>query len=86
MFPRLPRHYVAVYRYRALIQSGTTSDVQSLPNLKLAESGLLWLRMQVPENVVKYVHEGDEMQIRVDQIGTTPGYNPRSATLSAIVF
>jgi len=67
-----PLDGVIVWRYAdtgALIQSGTASDVQSLPIVKLAESGLLRLRMPVPEDAVKYVHEGDEMQIRVDALG-----------------
>ncbi len=67
-----PLDGVIVWRYAdtgALIQSGTTSDVQSLPIVKLAESGLLRLRLPVPEDAVKYVHEGDEMQIRVDALG-----------------
>ena len=53
----------------ALIQSGTSSDVQSLPIVKVAESGILRLRMPVPEDAVRYVHEGDLMQIRVDALG-----------------
>ncbi|HEX5236466.1 MAG TPA: efflux RND transporter periplasmic adaptor subunit [Silvibacterium sp.] len=53
----------------ALIQSGTGSDVQSLAIVKLAESGILRLRMPVPEDAVKYVREGDAMQIRVDALG-----------------
>lgn len=67
-----PLDGVIIWRYAdtgALIQSGTTSDVQSLPIVKLAESGVLRLRLPVPENAVKYVHEGDELQIRVDAIG-----------------
>jgi RND family efflux transporter MFP subunit len=67
-----PLDGVIVWRYAdtgALIQSGTGSDVQSLPIVKLAESGLLRLRMPVPEDAVKYVHAGDEMHIRVDAIG-----------------
>lgn len=67
-----PLDGVVIWRYAdtgALIQAGTTSDVQSLPIVKIAESGLLRLRMPVPENAVKYVHEGDLMSIRVDAIG-----------------
>jgi RND family efflux transporter MFP subunit len=67
-----PLDGVVIWRYAdtgALIQAGTTSDVQSLPIVKVAESGVLRLRMPVPENAVKYVHEGDLMQIRVDAIG-----------------
>jgi RND family efflux transporter MFP subunit len=67
-----PLDGVIIWRYAdtgALIQSGTTSDVQSLPIVKLAESGILRLRLPVPENAVQHVHEGDQMQIRVDAIG-----------------
>jgi RND family efflux transporter MFP subunit len=67
-----PLDGVIIWRYAdtgALIQSGTTSDVQSLPIVKLAESGLLRLRLPVPENAVRYIHEGDEIQIRVDALG-----------------
>ena len=67
-----PLDGVVIWRYAdtgALIQAGTTSDVQSLPIVKVAESGILRLRMPVPENAVKYVHEGDLMTIRVDAIG-----------------
>jgi RND family efflux transporter MFP subunit len=52
-----------------LLQSGTGSDTQSLPVVTLAQSGLLRLRLPVPEDAVKYVHVGDEMQVRVDAIG-----------------
>jgi RND family efflux transporter MFP subunit len=63
---------VVVWRYAntgTLIQSGTGSDTQSLPVVTLAQSGLLRLRLPVPEDAVKYVHVGDEMQVRVDAIG-----------------
>ena len=63
---------VVVWRYAntgTLIQSGTGSDSQSLPVVTLAQSGLLRLRLPVPEDAVKYVHVGDEMQVRVDAIG-----------------
>jgi RND family efflux transporter MFP subunit len=63
---------VVVWRYAntgALLQSGTGSDIQSLPVVTLAQSGLLRLRLPVPEDAVKYVHVGDEMQVRVDALG-----------------
>jgi RND family efflux transporter MFP subunit len=63
---------VVVWRYAntgALLQSGMGSDSQSLPVVTLAQSGLLRLRLPVPEDAVKYVHVGDEMQVRVDAIG-----------------
>jgi RND family efflux transporter MFP subunit len=65
---------VVVWRYAdtgALIQSGDNSNDSNLPIVKLSQSGLLRLRMPVPENDVKYVHIGDPMQVRVDAIGRT---------------
>ncbi|MGD0893456.1 MAG: efflux RND transporter periplasmic adaptor subunit [Terracidiphilus sp.] len=67
-----PLDGVIVWRYAdtgALIQSGTNSNEQDIPIVRLSESGLLRLRMPIPENDVQYVHEGDPMQIRVDAIG-----------------
>jgi RND family efflux transporter MFP subunit len=66
-----PLDGVVIWRYAdtgALIQSGTGSDVQSLPIVKLAENGILRLRLPVPENAVRYVRAGDQMQIRVDAL------------------
>jgi RND family efflux transporter MFP subunit len=63
---------VVVWRYAntgTLLQSGTGSDSQSLPVVTLAQSGLLRLRLPVPEDAVKYVNVGNEMQVRVDAIG-----------------
>ena len=37
--------------------------------MKLSQSGLLRLRMPVPEDAVKYIKVGDELQIRVDALG-----------------
>jgi RND family efflux transporter MFP subunit len=51
-----------------LIQGGTNSNSQDIPIVKLSQSGLLRLRVPVPENDVQYVHTGDEMQVRVDAI------------------
>lgn len=67
-----PLDGVIVWRYAdtgALIQSGTNSNEQDIPIVRLSESGLLRLRMPIPENDVQYVHVGDPMQIRVDAIG-----------------
>jgi RND family efflux transporter MFP subunit len=69
-----PLNGVIVWRYAdtgALIQAGTTSDVQSLPLVKLSQSDLLRLRLPVPEQDVQYIHEGDEVQVRVDAINRT---------------
>jgi RND family efflux transporter MFP subunit len=67
-----PLDGVIVWRYAdtgALIQSGTNSNEQDIPIVRLSQSGLLRLRMPIPENDVRYVHIGDPMQIRVDAIG-----------------
>lgn len=62
---------VVVWRYAdtgALIQGGTGSNDQALPIVRLSQTSLLRLRVPVPENDVKYVHEGDQLQVRVDAI------------------
>ena len=62
---------VITWRYAdtgALIQSGTDSNNQALPIVKLAQSGLLRLRMPVPEDAVRYVEVGDPMVVRVDAL------------------
>jgi RND family efflux transporter MFP subunit len=69
-----PLNGVIVWRYAdtgALIQAGTTSDVQSLPIVKLSQSDLLRLRLPVPEGSVQYIHEGDEVQVHVDAVNRT---------------
>jgi RND family efflux transporter MFP subunit len=69
-----PLNGVIIWRYAdtgALIQAGTTSDVQSLPIVKLSQSDLLRLRLPVPEDAVQYIHEGDVVQIRVDAVNRT---------------
>jgi RND family efflux transporter MFP subunit len=67
-----PLDGVIVWRYAdtgALIQSGINSNSQDLPIVKLAQSGLMRLRLPVPENYVRYVHVGDNVQVRVDALG-----------------
>jgi RND family efflux transporter MFP subunit len=67
-----PLDGVVVWRYAdtgALIQSGTNSNEQDIPIVRLSQSGLLRLRMPIPENDVQFVHLGDQMQVRVDAIG-----------------
>jgi RND family efflux transporter MFP subunit len=66
-----PLDGVIVWRYAdtgALIQSGANSNEQDIPIVRLSQSGLLRLRMPIPENDVQYVHIGDPMQVRVDAI------------------
>jgi RND family efflux transporter MFP subunit len=62
---------VVVWRYAdtgALIQGGTNSNSQDLPIVRLSQSTLLRLRLPVPEDDVRYVHEGDQIMVRVDAI------------------
>lgn len=66
-----PLDGVIIWRYAdtgALIQAGTSSDTQSLPVVKLSQSSLLRLRLPVPEDAVRYVHEGAEVTVRVDAV------------------
>jgi RND family efflux transporter MFP subunit len=67
-----PLDGVVIWRYAdtgALIQGGTNSNEQALPIVRLSQSSLLRLRIPVPEDDVKYVHIGDQLQVRVDAIG-----------------
>ncbi|HKR25793.1 MAG TPA: efflux RND transporter periplasmic adaptor subunit [Acidobacteriaceae bacterium] len=67
-----PLDGVIVWRYAdtgALIQSGVTSNSQDLPIVKLAQSGIMRLRLPVPESYVRYVHPGDPITVRVDALG-----------------
>ncbi len=62
---------VVIWRYAdtgALIQGGTNSNDQALPIVRLSQSSLLRLRVPVPEDDVQYVHEGDQLEVRVDAI------------------
>ncbi|HTW78424.1 MAG TPA: efflux RND transporter periplasmic adaptor subunit [Terracidiphilus sp.] len=63
---------VVIWRYAdtgALIQGGTNSNDSTLPIVRLSQSSLLRLRFPVPEDDVKFIHEGDTLQVRVDAIG-----------------
>jgi len=62
---------VVVWRYAdtgALIQGGTESNQSALPIVRLSQSGLLRLRFPIPENDVKYIHNGDTLDVRVDAV------------------
>ena len=66
-----PLDGVILWRYAdtgALIQGGTNSNSQDLPIVRISQSNLLRLRIPVPENDVRYVHQGDQLQVRVDAI------------------
>jgi RND family efflux transporter MFP subunit len=67
-----PLDGVIIWRYAdtgALIQSGVNSNNQDLPIVKLAQSGVMRLRLPVPESWVRYVHLGDNVKVRVDALG-----------------
>jgi multidrug efflux pump subunit AcrA (membrane-fusion protein) len=69
-----PLDGVVIWRYAdtgALIQGGTNSNSQDLPIVRISQSNLLRLRIPVPEDDVRYVHLGDQLQVRVDAIGRT---------------
>ena len=67
-----PLDGVIVWRYAdtgALIQAGVSSNNQDLPIVKLAQSGVMRLRLPVPESYIRYVHLGDVVRVRVDALG-----------------
>ncbi len=53
----------------SLIQSGTSSNTQSMPVVRVAQSDILRLRMPVPEADVPYIQTGGEVQVRVNSTG-----------------
>ncbi len=66
-----PLNGVVVWRYAdtgALIQGGTNSNTTDLPIVRISQSTLLRLRVPVPEDDVQYIHEGDQVSVRVDAI------------------
>jgi RND family efflux transporter MFP subunit len=67
-----PFNGVVTMRYAdtgSLIQAGTSSNTQSMPVVRVAQSDLLRLRMPVPEGDVPYIHEGGEVQVKVNSTG-----------------
>ena len=69
-----PLSGVITWRYAdtgALIQAGTSSNTQSMPVVKLAQSDILRLRLPVPESAVPYIHAGSSVQVQVKAIGRT---------------
>ncbi len=66
-----PLDGVVIWRYAdtgALIQGGTTSNTSDLPIVRISQSALLRLRVPVPEDDVRFIHEGDQVSVRVDAI------------------
>ena len=63
-----PFNGVVTMRYAdvgSLIQAGTSSDTQSMPVVRVAQSDLLRLRMPVPESDVQFIKEGGDVRVRV---------------------
>lgn len=66
-----PLDGVVIWRYAdtgALIQGGTNSNTSDLPIVRISQSALLRLRVPVPEDDVRFIHEGDQVNVRVDAI------------------
>jgi RND family efflux transporter MFP subunit len=69
-----PFNGVITMRYAdtgSLIQAGTSSNTQSMPVVRVAQSDLLRLRMPVPENDVPYIQVGGHVIIHVNATGRT---------------
>jgi len=69
-----PLNGVIVWRYAdtgALIQAGTSSDVQALPVVKLSQCDLLRLRLPVPEDAIRFIREGSEVNVQVNALQRT---------------
>jgi RND family efflux transporter MFP subunit len=49
----------------ALIQAGTSSSTQAMPLVRLSEDDLFRLVIPVPESYVRYIHVGDQVDVRV---------------------
>ncbi len=67
-----PFNGVVTMRYAdvgSLIQAGTTSNTQSMPVIKLAQSDILRLRMPVPEEDVPFIQVGGDVQIKLQSSG-----------------
>jgi RND family efflux transporter MFP subunit len=63
---------VITYRYAdpgALIQTGTSSDTQSLPLVRVSDNYLLRLDFPVDIEVVQDIHAGDLVEIQVQSLG-----------------
>jgi RND family efflux transporter MFP subunit len=69
-----PFEGVVTMRYAdtgSLIQAGTSSNTQSMPVVRVAQSDVLRLRMPVPEADVPYIREGGDVRIAVNATGRT---------------
>jgi RND family efflux transporter MFP subunit len=49
----------------ALLQAGTSSSTQAMPLVRLSQDDLFRLVIPVPESYVRYIHVGDQVDVRV---------------------
>ncbi|HTU51849.1 MAG TPA: efflux RND transporter periplasmic adaptor subunit [Acidobacteriaceae bacterium] len=73
-YVRAPFDGVITYRYAdtgALIAAGTDESSNAMPIVRLAQSGLLRLRMPVPESDADYMKIGGPAVVRVQATGET---------------
>ena len=56
--------------FGALMQAGTTST-QATPLVRLSDESVLRLVIPVPESDVKYIHVGDQVDVRVPSVSKT---------------
>jgi len=71
-YVRAPFNGVVTYRYAdtgSLIAAGTDESKNAMPIVRVAQSGLLRLRMPVPASDVDYMHVGDPAIVRVQATG-----------------
>jgi len=69
-----PFNGVVTMRYAdlgSLIQAGTSSNTQSMPVIKLAQSDVLRLRMPVPEEDVPFIKVGGDVTMKLQATGKT---------------
>ena len=57
-----------------LVQAGTSSSTQAIPIVRLSQDDLFRLVIPVPESYVRYIHIGDQVDVRVPSLNRTfPG-------------
>ncbi len=73
-YVRAPFDGVVTFRYAdtgALVAAGTDESKDAMPIVRLAESGLLRLRMPVPESDADFMHLGGPAVVQVQATGET---------------
>ncbi len=57
-----------------LVQAGTSSSTQAMPIVRLSQDDLFRLVIPIPESYVRYIHVGDQVDVRVPSLNQTfPG-------------